>query len=207
MHENYHLLKDLLKLRIRMICTSGDIIISELVAKAFIKFLQYLAYTSSIHINKAEKLYEIKPDFSVCIMQLINLRYVILFQKNNAFFSQFLNPTGKMALLLQQKKHDPFNLEQRNKCVFQLTTKENDPNSLRLSLSYDIVPVPTRLQVTTDRIDMMLKILYYDNFKGKHSLYTWSSRILEKSLRTCSRSFPPCWVCWTYCFNIFFISL
>jgi hypothetical protein len=39
MPESYHLLKDLLKLRIRMICTGGDIVICKPRAKTLIKFL------------------------------------------------------------------------------------------------------------------------------------------------------------------------
>ena len=72
MPENYHLLKDLLKLRIRMVCTSGDIIICKLVSKTLIKLLQYLPKTGSIHVNKAEKLYKISPDFSVSVAELKN---------------------------------------------------------------------------------------------------------------------------------------
>jgi hypothetical protein len=72
MPANYHLLKDLLQLRIRMVCASGDIIISELVAKALIKFLQYLPQTGGIHVNKAEKLYKISSNLSVSLTEFKN---------------------------------------------------------------------------------------------------------------------------------------
>jgi hypothetical protein len=48
----YHLLEDLLELRIRMVCSSRDVIICKLIAKALIELLKYLPDTSSVRIKK-----------------------------------------------------------------------------------------------------------------------------------------------------------
>ena len=50
------MLKHLLQLGVRMICTSLDIVISESITEAFIKLLQYLTQTNSIYLNEKEKL-------------------------------------------------------------------------------------------------------------------------------------------------------
>lgn len=63
----YHLLEDLLKLRIRVVCPSRDIIICELIAKAFIELLKYLPDASSIHIKKPKELHKIISNFPVSI--------------------------------------------------------------------------------------------------------------------------------------------
>lgn len=52
----YHMLEHLLQLRIRMISTGFDIVISESISKAFIKLLQDLSQTNSINLNKKKKL-------------------------------------------------------------------------------------------------------------------------------------------------------
>ena len=63
----YHLLEDLLKLRIRMICPSRDVIICKLITKALIKLLKYFPDASSIDIKKPKELHKIISNFPVSL--------------------------------------------------------------------------------------------------------------------------------------------
>lgn len=63
----YHLLEYLLKLRIRMVCPSRDVIICELIAKALIKLFEYLPDASCIHIKKPKELHKIISNLPVSL--------------------------------------------------------------------------------------------------------------------------------------------
>lgn len=52
----YHVLKHLLKLRIRMIGTSFDIVIGKFVAEPFVKLLKDLTQANGIYLNERKKL-------------------------------------------------------------------------------------------------------------------------------------------------------
>lgn len=61
----YHMLEHLLKLRVRMISTSFDIVVCKSISKTFVKLLQYLSQANCIQLNKIQELQKILSHFSI----------------------------------------------------------------------------------------------------------------------------------------------
>lgn len=97
------MLKHLFKLRVRMICTSLDIVISELITKSLIKLLQDLTQSNCIEFDKMKESKKIPSHISIPLYQIRYAQCIRLLNKGIALFSKIPQPASKIPLLFQQK--------------------------------------------------------------------------------------------------------
>lgn len=64
------MLKHLLKLRVRMVCTSLDIVISELVTEPLVELLQNLTKSDCIQLDKVQQLQQLLSHDPIRFLQL-----------------------------------------------------------------------------------------------------------------------------------------
>lgn len=63
--KTYHMLENLLELRVRVVRSATDIVICKFVTQPFVELLQYLPYCIGVNIDKLQELYEIEANFPV----------------------------------------------------------------------------------------------------------------------------------------------